>query len=82
MKIFTIYDLDSSSCDLIPNILPIGPLLIASNHTQNSCFSGSICLDRLERYDAGSVVYVSSGSLAARSYEELAELALGLELSQ
>ncbi|KAL3528454.1 hypothetical protein ACH5RR_007776 [Cinchona calisaya] len=82
----TCYELDKSSCDLITNILPIGPL-ITNNHAENSASSGSFwpedtaCLSWLDRQQVGSVVYVAFGSIAVISQQQFDELALGLELS-
>ncbi|CAL5372281.1 unnamed protein product [Camellia sinensis] len=58
--------MNSSVCRLLPNILPVGPLL-ASDHLRSS--SGSFrlqdltCLRWLDVQPAGSVVYVAFGSL-------------------
>ncbi|CAA2985945.1 Hypothetical predicted protein [Olea europaea subsp. europaea] len=78
----TFYELESSACNLIPNICPVGPLL-SSNSSSNG---GSIwaedrtCLNWLDKQQIGSVVYVSFGSLAVLSQEQFHELALALEL--
>ncbi|XVF51780.1 hypothetical protein PTKIN_Ptkin04bG0212100 [Pterospermum kingtungense] len=76
-------ELAPSALKLIPNILPIGPLL-ASNHFDG--FAGSFwpedltCLSWLNKQTAGSVIYVAFGSIAILSPQQLDELALGLEL--
>ena len=79
----SVYELDSSACDLIPNILPIGPLL-ASNHlghyTGNFWPEDSTCISWLDKQPAGSVIYVAFGSLAILSQHQFNELALGIEL--
>ncbi|RVW85596.1 UDP-glycosyltransferase 83A1 [Vitis vinifera] len=79
----SVYELDSSACDLIPNILPIGPLL-ASNHlghyTGNLWPEDSTCISWLDKQPAGSVIYVAFGSLAILSQNQFNELALGIEL--
>ncbi|CBI15145.3 unnamed protein product, partial [Vitis vinifera] len=79
----SVYELDSSACDLIPNILPIGPLL-ASNHlghyTGNFWPEDSTCIGWLDKQPAGSVIYVAFGSLAILSQNQFNELALGIEL--
>ncbi|KAL7192235.1 hypothetical protein ACSBR2_024140 [Camellia fascicularis] len=80
----TIYELNSSVCRLLPNILPVGPLL-ASDHSR--CSSGSFrlqdstCLRWLDEQPAGSAVYVAFGSVTVFSQHQFYELALGLELA-
>ncbi|KAK6250052.1 hypothetical protein SCA6_004057 [Theobroma cacao] len=82
--LFPIYELDSSALKLIPNVLPIGPLL-ASNHLGG--FAGSTwpedstCLEWLDKQTAGSVIYVSFGSSTITCSQQVEELALGLELA-
>lgn len=75
----TYYKLDSSACAMIPNILPIGPLL-ASNRLRPSG-EDSTCLSWLDKQPAKSVIYVAFGSTAMFSQDQFNELALGLELS-
>ncbi|KAL0329998.1 UNVERIFIED_CONTAM: UDP-glycosyltransferase 83A1 [Sesamum radiatum] len=82
----TCYDLEPSACDLIPGLLPVGPLLETNNlkSLSNSCNfhpEDASCLSWLHDKPPGSVVYVSFGSLAVLSQQQLDELALGLELS-
>ncbi|XVF50000.1 hypothetical protein PTKIN_Ptkin04bG0060500 [Pterospermum kingtungense] len=78
----SVYELDSSALQLVPNVLPIGPLL-ASNHL--GTFSGnfwpedSTCLDWLDKQVSGSVIYVAFGSRTMANLQQLEELALGLE---
>ncbi|XP_031259302.1 UDP-glycosyltransferase 83A1-like [Pistacia vera] len=78
------YELDSSSCDLVPSILPIGPLLV-SNHSGH--FAGSLrpedstCLSWLDKQPMGSVIYVALGSITTLNQQQFDELALGLESS-
>ncbi|KAH9778064.1 glucosyl transferase [Citrus sinensis] len=76
------YELDSPACDLVPNILTIGPLL-GSDHSEHSAINfwpeDSTCLSWLDKQAIGSVIYVAFGSAAVLSQQQLEELALGLE---
>ncbi|KAF8389724.1 hypothetical protein HHK36_024243 [Tetracentron sinense] len=77
------YELDPSLHDLIPNLRPIGPLLM-SNHLQQHVGSfwqeDSTCLSWLDKQPPCSVVYVAFGSITIFSQHQFDELALGLEL--
>ena len=77
------YELDLSACNLIPDILPIGPLL-ASNHPSHTAGNfwpeDSACLKWLDKQPASSVIYVAFGSIAMLSQHQFNELALGLQL--
>ncbi|KAL7122911.1 hypothetical protein ACP275_01G073500 [Erythranthe tilingii] len=82
----TCYEIEPSACDLSPNLLSIGPLLESQNPNSpsNSCNFHSedeSCLAWLDNKPPGSVVYVSFGSLAVFSQQQLDELAFGLENS-
>ena len=80
----SVYELDYSVCQLIPNMLPIGPLL-ASNRLGH--YSGNFwpddltCISWLNEQPAGSVIYAAFGSIAILSQHQFNELALGLELA-
>ncbi|XP_031282588.1 UDP-glycosyltransferase 83A1-like [Pistacia vera] len=80
----SVYELDSSNCDLVPKIFPIGPLL-ARNHSGNSTGSlipeDSSCLRWLDKQAIGSVIYVALGSTTTLNQQQFEELALGLESS-
>ncbi|XP_022738118.1 UDP-glycosyltransferase 83A1-like [Durio zibethinus] len=80
----SVYELDSSVLKLIPNVLPIGPLL-ASSHlgvfAGNTWPEDSTCLDWLDKQTAGSVIYVAFGSSTIICAQQVDELALGLELA-
>ncbi|XVE56836.1 hypothetical protein DITRI_Ditri04bG0042600 [Diplodiscus trichospermus] len=80
----SLHELDSSVLKLIPNVLPIGPLL-AINHSGvfagNTLSEDSTCLDWLDRQTAGSVIYVAFGSSTIICAQQVDELALGLELA-
>ncbi|XWS51206.1 hypothetical protein CRYUN_Cryun12cG0157100 [Craigia yunnanensis] len=78
------YELESAALQLIPNILPIGPLL-SSNHL--SSFVGNLwpedssCLEWLDKQPSSSVIYVAFGSTTMVNLQKVEELALGLELT-
>ncbi|EOY22033.1 UDP-Glycosyltransferase superfamily protein [Theobroma cacao] len=80
----SVYELDSAALKLIPNILPVGPLL-ASNYL--GTFAGnfwpedSTCIEWLDKQTSSSVIYVAFGSTTMANMEQLEELALGLELT-
>ncbi|WKA08535.1 hypothetical protein VitviT2T_026249 [Vitis vinifera] len=77
------YELDSSSFDLIPNVLTLGPLL-ASNRPGSS--AGNLwpndptCISWLDKQPAESVIYVAFGSTTFFKQKQFNELALGIEL--
>ncbi|KAG8652406.1 hypothetical protein MANES_06G086400v8 [Manihot esculenta] len=77
------YELEPSACDLIPNILPIGPLF-ASDHlgtfAGNFCAEDSTCLNWLDQQPPRSVIYAGFGSTRACDQQQFNELALGLEM--
>ncbi|KAK1363467.1 UDP-glucuronosyl and UDP-glucosyl transferase [Heracleum sosnowskyi] len=80
----TFDELDSSSCSLIPNILPIGPLPAIKNLNPSiGTFSSqdSTCLDWLDKQPSNSVIYIAFGSTTVLNQKQFNELALGLELS-
>jgi hypothetical protein len=68
---------------LIPNLLPIGPLL-SSNHlgqaVGNFWPEDSTCLSWLDKQAPRSVVYVAFGSIAIFNKHQFEELALGPEI--
>ncbi|PIN04307.1 UDP-glucuronosyl and UDP-glucosyl transferase [Handroanthus impetiginosus] len=70
----TFYKLESSACDLIPNLLP-GKLQFCL------CREDTTCLSWLDGQLASSAIYVAFGSYAVFSQHQLDERALGLELS-
>ncbi|XP_057802725.1 UDP-glycosyltransferase 83A1-like [Salvia miltiorrhiza] len=84
----TCYELEPAACDLIPNILPVGPLTLFEPDGPKSITSSCnfhredpSCLTWLDSKPPKSVIYVSFGSLAVFSQQQLDELALGLEMS-
>lgn len=62
-----------------PPVYPVGPLV---NVEQSSKSAGSECLKWLDEQPDGSVLYVSFGSGGTLSFDQIHELALGLEMSQ
>ncbi|KAH6783356.1 hypothetical protein C2S52_008315 [Perilla frutescens var. hirtella] len=81
----TCYELEPAAAEFLPNVLPVGPLhLLDSNAAAspgNFYREDASCLSWLDNKPDGSVIYVSFGSLAVFSQQQLGELALGLELS-
>ncbi|XP_022737716.1 UDP-glycosyltransferase 83A1-like [Durio zibethinus] len=79
------YELESAALQLIPNILPIGPLL-SGNHLTTT-FVGNLwpedstCLEWLDKQSSASVIFVAFGSTTTLSAQQVQELALGLELT-
>jgi len=77
------YELDSTACDLIPGIMPVGPILLRN---QLGSLAGSLwtedstCLSWLDKQSVGSVIYVAFGSSSIHSKQQFEEQALGLEL--
>ncbi|GMY39796.1 UDP-glycosyltransferase 83A1-like [Fagus crenata] len=77
------YELDSSACDLIAGIIPVGPLLLGNqlgSHAGSFWPQDSTCLSWLDKQHVGSVIYVAFGSTSIHSQQQFEELALGLEL--
>ncbi|XP_050223445.1 UDP-glycosyltransferase 83A1-like [Mercurialis annua] len=78
------YELEPSACHLIPNILPIGPLL-ASAHT--GLFAGNLwpedstCSRWLDQQPTGSVIYAAFGSTVICNQHRFIELAHGLAIT-
>lgn len=64
----------------IPPIYPVGPLVNMGSGSGK--IQGSECLEWLDDQPHGSVLYVSFGSGGTLSYEQINELALGLEMSE
>ena len=62
-----------------PPVYPVGPLV---NVDSSSKADGSNCLQWLDDQPHGSVLYVSFGSGGTLSYDQMNELALGLEMSE
>lgn len=74
------YELEPSAFTLIPNLMPIGPL-IASSRLAHFWPQDSTCLHWLDKQPVNSVIYVAFGSTAILDKQQFDELALGLELS-
>ncbi|KAK8540452.1 hypothetical protein V6N13_028071 [Hibiscus sabdariffa] len=62
-----------------PPVYPVGPLV---NIDPTGKLDGSDCLKWLDDQPHGSVLYVSFGSGGTLSYNQITELALGLEISE
>ncbi|XP_031268588.1 UDP-glycosyltransferase 83A1-like [Pistacia vera] len=80
----SVYDVEPEAFTLVPNILPIGPLL-GSTRQGNSAGSfwpeDSTCLKWLDQQQPHSVIYVAFGSFTVLDKTQFQELALGLELT-
>ena len=77
------YELEPPACNLIPGIIPVGPLLLGNqlgSHARSFWSQDSTCLTWLDKQPVGSVIYVAFGSFATFSQQQFDELALGLEL--
>ncbi|XP_050222775.1 UDP-glycosyltransferase 83A1-like [Mercurialis annua] len=78
------YELEPSAYHLIPNILPIGPLL---EHSQFGPFAGNLwsedstCLSWLDQQPSRSVIYIAFGSSVFFNQHQFNELAHGLEVT-
>ncbi|KAM7261014.1 hypothetical protein ACFE04_026489 [Oxalis oulophora] len=79
-------DEEENGC--IPPVYPIGPVIrmdtgsIDSTKVQNGGGNhGTTCLKWLDEQPKGSVLFISFGSGGTLSYNQLQELAMGLELS-
>ena len=77
------YELDSLALNLVPGIIPVGPLLSGNQlGYQIGTFwpDDSTCLSWFDKQHVGSVIYVSFGSTSIFNQQQFDELALGLEL--
>ncbi|KAF3945249.1 hypothetical protein ACB098_04G097400 [Castanea mollissima] len=77
------HDLHPAASDLLPNMLPIGPLLANEHPVGNLWREDLTCLCWLNEQPAGSVIYVAFGStsLVSISQHQFDQIALGLELA-
>ena len=77
------YELESEAFTVVPELLPIGPLL-AGNRLGNSAGhfwrEDSSCLEWLDQQQPSSVIYAAFGSFTILDQVQFQELALGLEL--
>ncbi|XP_031257638.1 UDP-glycosyltransferase 83A1-like [Pistacia vera] len=79
----SVYDLEPEAFTLVPNILPIGPLLPSIRRHSSGSFwaEDSTCLKWLDQQQPHSVIYVAFGSFTVLDKTQFQELALGLELT-
>ena len=64
------YELDPPACDLIPGIIPVGPLLLGNqlgSHAGSFWPQDSTCLTWLDKQPVGLVIYVAFGSFVTFS---------------
>ncbi|KAJ4707330.1 UDP-glycosyltransferase [Melia azedarach] len=77
------YDLEPAAFAMVPELLPIGPLLASNRLGEPGGYfwpEDSNCLKWLDQQPPNSVIYVAFGSLAVVDKIQFQELALGLEL--
>ncbi|KAG9442371.1 hypothetical protein H6P81_018225 [Aristolochia fimbriata] len=75
-------EIEAPALDLIPNAVPIGPLLsTVKNPLGHFWAEDSSCLNWLDREEERSVIYIAFGRLAVINEAQLRELASGLEQS-
>ncbi|KAG4174586.1 hypothetical protein ERO13_A11G130600v2 [Gossypium hirsutum] len=78
-------ELEPEACNLVPKVLPIGPLSAANrfgNLSGNFWSEDPTCLQWLNQQSPGSVIYVAFGSSTVFDEIHFQELALGLELTK
>ncbi|MBA0769689.1 hypothetical protein Gotri_018393 [Gossypium trilobum] len=78
-------ELEPEACNLVPKVLPIGPLSATNqfgNLSGNFWSEGLTCLQWLNQQSPGSVIYVAFGSSTVFDEIQFQELALGLELTK
>ncbi|KAL2895205.1 Hydroquinone glucosyltransferase [Bienertia sinuspersici] len=65
-----------------PPVYPVGPLVQIGSGDDDEKVDGSECLKWLDEQPRGSVLFVSFGSGGSLSYNQIIELAHGLEMSE
>ncbi|TYI55497.1 hypothetical protein E1A91_D11G146100v1 [Gossypium mustelinum] len=78
-------ELEPQACNLVPKVLPIGPLSATNrvgNLSGNFWSKDPTCLQWLNQQSPGSVIYVAFGSSTVFDEIQFQELALGLELTK
>ncbi|CAI9111870.1 OLC1v1012199C1 [Oldenlandia corymbosa var. corymbosa] len=76
------HDLDKSGSNLVPNLLPVGPLLADGQSAGSFESEDSSCVTWLDKQAPKSVIYVAFGSTSRFSEEQIKEIASGLELME
>ncbi|KAL4361182.1 hypothetical protein GQ457_04G033150 [Hibiscus cannabinus] len=77
-------ELEPEAFNLLPKVLPIGPLSAANrlgNLSGNFWLEDPTCMQWLDQQPPGSVIYVAFGSFTVFDPIQFQELALGLELT-
>nr|KYP41620.1 Cytokinin-O-glucosyltransferase 2 [Cajanus cajan] len=84
----TISELEPGVLNIVPKLLPIGPLLRSNDNTNATTRSmGQFweedlsCMNWLDQQPHGSVTYVAFGSITLFNQNQFDELALGLDLT-
>ncbi|XP_031257607.1 UDP-glycosyltransferase 83A1-like [Pistacia vera] len=78
------FDLEPAAFKLVPQLLPIGPLLASSRLGNSAGYfwpEDSTCLKWLDQQQPQSVIYAAFGSYTVFDQSQFQELALGLELT-
>ncbi|KAB2003591.1 hypothetical protein ES319_D11G142600v1 [Gossypium barbadense] len=78
-------ELEPQACNLVPKVLPIGPLSATNrvgNLSGNFWSKDPTCLQWLNQQSPSSVIYVAFGSSTVFDEIQFQELALGLELTK
>ncbi|WCJ35865.1 UDP-Glycosyltransferase superfamily protein [Euphorbia peplus] len=80
----TCLQLETAACNMMPNVLPIGPLFsrdVSGASAGNMWAEDSSCLSWLDQQSNGSVIYAAFGSTVFCSQKQLDELAISFAIT-